>query len=175
MVAQMYIILLGVGAGFIFLSLIFGELFEIEGTTFAFLRPTLIAVVLAVMGGTGLLLTDRLGGLFVLLTSSSIGLGVGFLMHHLVLKPLHRLQNTSTHDKHDLIGTTAKVALTIPQNGYGKIKYTVNGSVVTSPAKTEDGGGIKKDTEVSILYIKDNTYFVKAVSHLDLEKVNWSN
>jgi hypothetical protein len=159
----MYMILLGVGAGFIFLSLIFGELFEIEGTTFAFLRPTLVAVVLAVTGGTGLLLTDRLGGLFVFFISTSIGLSVGFLMHRFIFAPLHELQNTSTHNKQDLIGTAAIVALTIPQNGYGKIKYTVNGSVVTSPAKTADGGGIKKDTAVTILYIEDNTYFVKAL------------
>jgi len=160
----MYIILLGVGAGFVFLSLIFGEIFEIEGTTFAFLRPTLIAVVLAVFGGTGLLLTDRLGGFLVFIISLVISLSVGFLMNRFVFTPLHNMQHTSTHNKQELIGTTAKVALTIPQNGYGKIKYTVNGSVVTSPAKTEDGSGILKDTEVSIMYITDNTYFVKAVN-----------
>ncbi|MCL2400039.1 MAG: hypothetical protein FWC91_09920 [Defluviitaleaceae bacterium] len=158
----MYLILLGVGAGFVLLSLIFGELAELEGTVFSFLRPTVIAVFLAVMGGVGLILTPRLESYFVFGISAVSGLFVGFLLNRLVIVPLHKMQNTSTHDKQDLIGTTAKVALTIPQNGYGKIKYTVSGSVVTSPAKSDDGSGINKDTDVTIMYIQDNTYFVKS-------------
>jgi len=172
----MYFILLGIGAGFILISLVIGELFEVEGVRFSFLSPTLIAAGLGVMGVTGLLLTNLIPGLFVFFFSAAAGIGVSFLMNHFILKPLHKMQNTSTHDKHDLIGTIAKVALSIPQNGYGKIRYTVNGSIVTSPAKTENGDGIKKDTEVSILYIKDNTYYVRALGDLELEeKVKWTN
>jgi len=172
----MYFIFLGIGAGFILISLIIGELFEVEGVRFSFLSPTLIASALGIMGVTGLFLTDLVPGPFVFFFSASAGIAVSFLMNHFILKPLHKIQNTSTHDKHDLIGTIAKVALSIPQNGYGKIRYTVNGSIVTSPAKTENGDGIKKDTEVSILYIKDNTYYVRALGNLESEeKAKWIN
>jgi membrane protein implicated in regulation of membrane protease activity len=127
------------------------------------------------MGGAGLILTDRFPSFFVFIYSASAGFCISYLINRFILKPLHKMQNTSTHDKYDLIGSIAKVSLSIPQNGYGKIKYTVNGSIVTSPAKTENGDGIKKDTEVSILYIKDNTYFVRAVERAESEAVNWAN
>jgi len=172
----MYIFLLVVGAGFILISVVLGELFEIEGVRFSFLSPTLIASALGVMGATGLFLTDLIPGLFVFFFSASAAIGTSFLIHYFIIKPLHKMENTSTHDKQDLIGTIAKVALSIPQNGYGKIRYTVNGSIVTSPAKTENGDGIKKDTEVSILYIKDNAYYVRAIGDLESEeKVKWTN
>lgn len=157
----MYLVLLGVGAGFVLLSLIFGELVDLEGSIFSFLRPMVIAVFLTVMGGVGLILTPRIASPFVFGISVVSGLFVGCLLHRLVIVPLHKMQNTSAYNKQDLIGTTAKVALTIPQGGYGKIKYTVSGSVVTSPAKSADGGGINKDNDVTIMYIEDNTYFVK--------------
>jgi len=157
----MYLILFGIGAGFILLTLIFGELFEFESSMFAFLSPTIMAVTLTIMGGLGMLLTDRMGSTIVALVSAGGGLVGGGLLHLLVIAPLHRMQSTSAHCKQELVGTVATVALTIPKGGYGKIKYNVSGSFVTSPAKCESGGSIRRDAEVVILYIEDNTYFVK--------------
>jgi membrane protein implicated in regulation of membrane protease activity len=79
----------------------------------------------------------------------------------LVIVPLNKAQNTSAFDKQATIGTWAKVISPIPQGGYGKIRYSVSGSVVTSPAKSEDGGEINSGENVAIVYIEGNTYFVK--------------
>ena len=167
----MYLVFLIVGAGFIVLSVIFGAVSDLEGVGFAFLRPTVIALTLTVMGGIGLILAPRIGSYAAFPISAAGGLFAGFLLHRFVIIPLHRLQHTSAHYKQSLIGTTAKVVLAIPQGGYGKIKYNVSGSVVTSPAKTEDGSEIKKDTDVVIQYIKNNAYFVRERGSTDVDLI----
>ena len=157
----MYLVMLCVGAGFIVISLVAGELFEIEGTGFFFVRPILIAAFLAIFGATGLVIGQAFGPTITFAISISVAFIIAFLINRLVIVPLYKLQNTSVHDKQSLIGIGAKVSSPIPQGGYGKIRYSVNGSIVTSPAKCEDGGEIKVDESVTIRYIEKNTYFVK--------------
>ena len=157
----MYLTIFIVGAGFILLSVIFGEVFEFGGVGFAFLQPTAIALALAVMGGVGLILSPSMGSYLALPFSAAAGIAAGFFLSRFVITPLRRTQHTSAYDKQALIGTTAKVVLTIPQGGFGKIKYNVTGSYVTGPAKSDCGNLINKDTEVVIAYFKDNTYYVK--------------
>jgi len=159
----MYTIFFGVGVGFIALSLVIGELVEIEGTAFSIFRPTLIAVFLTVMGGLGMILTPRFddGAGIVLVVSLLSGAVVASIIHFFVMIPLHMAQNTSAFDKSDTIGMAAKVISRVPQGGYGKISYSVSGSVVTSPAKSEDGGEIESGENVEIINIEGNTYFVR--------------
>ena len=166
----MYLVFLLVGAGFVVISLIFGEMFDFDGVGFIFLKPKVLALTLTVMGGVGLLLERRINNYLVFPISLASGLLAGFLLYRFIFLPLYRLQHTSTHDKQSLIGTFAKVALTIPQGGYGKIKYTVSGSIVTSPAKTEDGSGIPRDADVVIIAIKDNAYYVKERVAIEVER-----
>ena len=159
----MYVVFLGVGAGFILVSLVIGEIFD--STSFSFLRPTLIAVFLAVTGGLGLLLTPRLydtyGSGFVLTISALSGLFVAGLINHFIIRPLHRAQSTSAFYKQSAVGMTAKVISPILPGGYGKIQYSVSGSVVTGPAKSEDGGEISAGENVDIIQIEESTYFVR--------------
>lgn len=157
----MYLVLLIVGAGFILLSLIFGEVFSLEGLGAPFIQPPVIALALAVTGGVGLLLSPSMGSYLAFPFSAAAGLFTGFLLYRFVILPMRRMEHTSSHDKQSLIGSTARVVLTIPQGGYGKIKYNVTGSFVTSPAKSEDGTTINKDTDVVISYIKNNAYYVR--------------
>ena len=157
----MYWVFLIVGAGFVIISLIFGEMFDFDGAGFIFLKPKVLALTLTVMGGVGLILGGRMNSYLVFPISLAGGMFAGFLLYRFIFLPLYRLQHTSTHDKQSLIGTFAKVALAIPQGGFGKIKYTVSGSIVTSPAKTEDDSGIAKDADVVIIAIKNNAYYVK--------------
>jgi len=164
-----YLILLGVGAGFILISLLVGEFAEVEGSAFfSFLRPTLVAVFMVVTGGIGLMLSPRLvqfgGGGIVFVLSVVGGLAIAGLINRFVIIPLHRAQNTSAYNIQDTIGTAAKVISPIPQGGYGKISYSMSGSVVTSPAKSEDGNAISCGENVEIIYIEKNTYFVRKAS-----------
>ena len=157
----MYMVLLIVGVGFILMSVIFGEVFEFDGVGAPFIRPTVIALALAVTGGVGLILSPTMGTYLALPFSIAAGLVAGFMLYRFVIVPMHRMEHTSSHDKQALIGSTARVVLSIPQGGFGKIKYNVTGSVVTSPAKSEDGIEIQKDTDVVITYIKNNAYYVR--------------
>jgi len=157
---SLYLTLFLIGVGFIVISTFFGEVLDFATSGFFFLKPKVLALVLTVMGGIGMVLTPRLGSYLTFPISLAGGLFAGFLLYRLVIVPLMRLQHTSTHDKQSLIGSLANVTLAIPQGGFGKIKYTVNGSIVTSPAKTEDGSGVAKDTAVVITSIKNNAYYV---------------
>ena len=167
--SPLFLTLFLIGTGFVVISMLFGEVFDFDGVSFIFLKPKVLALTITVMGGVGLILTPRIGFHLALPVSLASGLFAGFLLYRLVILPLMRLQHTSTHDKQSLIGSMARVNLAIPQGGYGKIRYTVNGSIVTSPAKTEDGSGISKDTDVVITSIKNNAYYVKERSVQEVE------
>jgi len=161
----MYVIFFGIGVGFVVLSLLIGALVDIEGGPLAFLQPKLIAVFLTVTGGVGMILSARWDSFFsapiVLVISVSIGVVIAGLIHRFIIIPLHKAQNTSAHDKQATIGITAKVISPIPEGGYGKIRYSISGSFVTSPAKCEDGGEVKNGENVDIIYIEGGTYYVR--------------
>ena len=161
----MYVTLFVVGVGFILVSFLLDVSTESHSGPLAIFQPKLIAVFLMVTGGMGMILSARLdglfGGTFVFTISALSGLIIAGLIHRFIIIPLFKAQNTSAHDKQATIGTWAKVISPIPQGGYGKIKYNISGSVVTSPAKSEDGGEIKNGENVAIVYIEGSTYFVR--------------
>jgi len=162
----MYTIFFGVGIGFIVISFLIGAIADTEGAgPLAILQPKLIAVFLMVTGAAGMILSERyssaINAPFILTISVLSGLFIAGLLHRFVILPMHRAQNTSAHDKQATIGTWAKVISPIPDGGFGKIRYNVSGSVVTSPAKSEDGGEIKTGESVAIVYIEGNTFYVK--------------
>lgn len=159
----MYMVMFGVGLGFLILAVIVGEVAEMDGTLFGFLKPSLIAIFLVVMGGLGLILAPRMEVLPLITTfiCFTAGVFVAGAINRFVIVPLHKAQNTSAFNIQDTIGTPATVISPIPQGGYGKIRYNVSGSVITSPAKSEDGAAIKAGEPVSIVYIEKNTYFVR--------------
>jgi len=160
----MYVTLFVVGVGFILVSFLLDVSTESHSGPLAIFQPKLIAVFLMVAGGMGMILSARLdmfGGTFVFTISALSGLIIAGLIHRFIIIPLFKAQNTSAHDKQATIGTWAKVISPIPQGGYGKIRYNISGSVVTSPAKSEDGGEIKNGENVAIVYIEGSTYFVR--------------
>ena len=122
---MLYFILFGIGAGFILISLIAGELGELgsfDGSTgFAFFKPKLIAVFLVASGAIGLILTPNfyfpgVRGIILFLSITG-GLLAAGLFNRLVIIPLNRAQNTSAFNIQDTIGITAEVISPIPQGG----------------------------------------------------------
>ena len=159
----MYVVMLVVGLGFLVITIATGELFELEGTQFSFLRPSIIAAMLATAGAIGTFMADDIPSFLLLPVSIAVGFVIGLLLNKFVIDPLHRAQNTSTVDQQALIGLRAKVDSQIAQGGFGRIVYTVNGSRVTSPAKTDDGSGLSAGVSVEIMYIENQTFFVREV------------
>jgi len=161
----MYLIAFIVGLGFLILSLFIGNWTEIEGTALSLLRPTLIAVFLSVTGGLGMIFSARMDGplseIIVAGISIAAGIVVAGMINRFLIVPLYKAQSTSAFHKQDTIGVAAQVIARIPQGGYGKIKFNISGSVVTSPAKSEDSNEIRSGENVEILYIEGNTYYVR--------------
>jgi len=157
---------MGVGVGFVVLSLILGQAFAASSMSFdsggaSPFRAIFIAVFLSTFGGLGLIFYPLLGIWGGLPIGGLGGLGLTFFLLKFVLMPLMRWQNTNTHEKQAVVGKTAKVTESILEGGYGKITYSVNDKIVSGPAKSEDGMAIERNTEVDIMYIEKNTYFVK--------------
>jgi len=161
---EMYVVFFAVGVGFILISIVLDTLLNLEGIAASFLQPKLIAIFLTVTGGLGLILSPRLAGLasgIIFAISALSGLFIAGLLYRLIIVPLQKAQNTSTFDKQDTIGTKAEVISLIPQGGYGKIRYSISGSYVTGPAKSEDGDEIRNGEHVYIWHVEDGTYYVR--------------
>jgi membrane protein implicated in regulation of membrane protease activity len=90
-----------------------------------------------------------------------LGAAVSFLIYRFVVVPLSKAQNTSAVEIQSLVGHKAKVTEKIFQGGFGQITYHVNGNTYNSPARSENGGEIARGAGVEIIYIQDNTYFVR--------------
>ncbi|MCL1996748.1 MAG: hypothetical protein FWG63_11125 [Defluviitaleaceae bacterium] len=160
----LFTVAFGVGLGYTVISLVLGNLLDMgdfDNSAFSPLRPAPISAFLVVFGGVGMLFYESLGFTMVLIISAFLGVVISYLVIRFVLMPLHRAQNTSTVDRQSLVGHHAVVQVKIPQNGFGKISLNVNGSNVSSPAKSEDSNEISTGTTVEIVSIERNIYFVK--------------
>ena len=162
----MYLIFFGVGVGFVVLTLILGTVMEAEVASLSFLRPTLISVFLTVTGGLGLILTPRFYGTagagVVFAISAISGFLIATAINNFVVKPLHRMEGTNTFNRQELVGQLVEVVAKIPQGGgYGKIKYSVEGSIVTGPAKSEDEDELNVGESAEVTRVEGKTYFVR--------------
>ena len=158
----------GVGVGYTVISFALGEVFstfdlnaDVDSGALSFLKPAVIAAFATVFGGAGLLLMRFFAILWVLPLAATIAALVAYILYRFVIMPLSKAQNTSTIEIQSLIGHSATVTGKILQGSYGQITYTMKGNTFNSPAKAEDGGEIAANTPVEIIYIQDNTYYVR--------------
>jgi membrane protein implicated in regulation of membrane protease activity len=164
--ATVFFVALCVGAGFVVLSFIFGQVFgaiDIDFDTAAAspFKPVFIALFLTAFGGLGLIFVPVLGDWAAATIGALGGLALAYLVFRFILLPLKRWQNTTVHDRQHIIGHQAKVTESIAQGGFGKITYIINEKIVSGPAKSESGALIPKNTQVEIVYIEKNIYFVR--------------
>lgn len=162
--STLFFISFGVGVGFVLLIVVLGEMigtFNVDSVAGSPANPIVFAIFLTVFGGLGLIIYPYLYWWIDLALAAAGGLFISFLLFRYVWIPIHKWQNTNTHDKQNLIGHSAKVAEYIPQGGYGKITYIINEKIVSGPAKSETGQEIKRGVNVEIVYIEKNTYFVR--------------
>ncbi len=169
-----------VGIALIILSLLLGSVFDIAGVDglnldFAGsplalpISPVVAVLFSTIFGGIGWLLTEYVPGLMWiidLLIAVVAGVIICYLMQHFIVTPLKKAQNTSTPEAHDLIGLPAAVSETIPANGFGEIRYTINGNSYTSPAKSIDGGELKAGANVAICWIEGYVYYVTSTENI---------
>lgn len=165
-----------VGVVLIVLSLFFStflDAFGMEGldldidflgnSIFIPISPTLFILFLTVFGGIGWILTGYIVffPVFIeILIAVLSGLFVSIVIHLLVLRPLKKAQNTSTPDAKELVGLNAIVSETIFKDGFGEIRYVINGNSYVSPAKSTTGGEITVGKDVAICWIEDYVFYV---------------
>jgi membrane protein implicated in regulation of membrane protease activity len=177
LVQTAFTICFGVGVGYAVISFVLGLFsfididmdFDIGDNDFdisiggyvSFLKPSVICAFITVFGGVGLILLKPLGWFFAAMSGAGLGVVVAFIMWKYVFVWLKKMQNTSVSEQQSFIGLAAKVTEYIPQGKYGKITYYSNGNTYSAPAKSESGEGILRNTSVTIVYIKKNTYYVR--------------
>ncbi|WP_341877535.1 NfeD family protein [Defluviitalea saccharophila] len=156
-------------------SFILGQIFDflgldgdvdMDGDLFGFgispLKPIIIAAFVTVFGGVGIIAEkNNLGDFISLLIALISALAVSFLIFRFILVPLYRLQSKGAVEQKALIGHIAKVTLTIKDGQFGKIIYVVDGYTYSAPAKAENNETIEKGSEVVIVEIKNNAFYVK--------------
>ncbi len=171
-----------VGIGLTVVSFILGNLFEAVGidgldldvdifgnSVFLPVSPVLFVLFFTVFGGMGWIMVDiwpSLAMFIIVLISISAGLFVSGLVHHFVIKPLKKAQNTSAPNAEELVGIRATVTESICLGGFGEIRYVVNGNSFASPAKATNGGGIKAGKEVAICWIEEHVFYVASLDDI---------
>ncbi|HEX8681471.1 MAG TPA: NfeD family protein [Ardenticatenaceae bacterium] len=129
----------------------------------AFLTPTVIASMLAGVGGLGLFATLTLG-LPWLLHLPAAALGgwfVGYLAYLLYAKIIVPSQGSSEVHVADLWGTVGEVTTPIPANRLGEIRFVASGSYVSTAARSATGEGIPRGALVIIEKVENSVAVVR--------------
>ena len=161
-----FFITFGVGAGFVVLTFIFGEILGMvdsgAGTPAPF-QPIILALFATTFGGIGLILYPIMLFWVAIIFAGLAGIFVSFIIWRLLLVPLRKFQSTTVHDRSKLVGHKALVSESILEGAYGKITYTINDKIVSGPAKAKGGSIIKKGSTVEIIAIEKASYVVEQI------------
>lgn len=166
-----------VGIGLTLISVVLGHIFDVIGMdgldigAFSIdvglpTSPMVYVLWTTVFGGMGMILqkvVPFLSGILICVIAVVVALIIAIGFYRGILIPLRNAQNTSAPEQGELVGVIAKVQESITENGYGEITYVVNGNSYTAPAKTTDGHGIAKGTEVSICWVEQYVFYVVEV------------
>lgn len=164
------------GFGLILISFIFGGIFDTLGfdgldldldllgiNIFLPINLTLCTLFITVYGGIGWILMGSFPSLFmvfVVIISILSGIAISGCVHFFIMKPLKKAENTSSPKLEELVGIIGTVSERIRVDGFGEIRYVVNGNSFTAPAKSTDGTELKVGTEIIIGWIEDHVFYV---------------
>ena len=132
-----------------------------------------IAAFLAWFGGTGYLL-ERFSTIWVFLglfISAMSGLGGAAIIFWILAKMMATEAPLDPAD-YDMIGVLGQVASPIRKGGTGELIYTRAGSRRASPARSEDGKDISRDTEVVVTRFEKGIAYVRRWDELNGEQGN---
>lgn len=167
---QMFEICFWTGVIFTTVSFVLGQFFDCIDfdTEFDFLglpvsplKPVLMAAFVTVFGGVGMISMERgVEGVVSIGIALFFAFLAGALFYRYIIVPLYKAENTGAISQEELIGHLAKISIGIKGKGFGKISYTVNGNIYTAPAKSIEEIDIAVGTEVVIIEIKNNIFYV---------------
>lgn len=153
--------------GHLFDSLDFDGDVDFSILSFIPIKPVTIVTFITVFGGVGIMTTlNGFSTIAALIISLAIAYTTTFLIYKLIVLPLFKAQNTSAASQKDLIGMTAKVSSKILENAFGQITYSNKGNTYSSPAKSIENKAIEAGTEVVIISIENNVFYVATSEEL---------
>lgn len=134
---------------------------DLTDVTYFPLRPIILAAFSVVFGGIGIMMLNAgNSNLLSFIVSFASGILISHSINRFILIPLYKAQNTSSKSQKEIIGTKARVLLGMNGDKFGEIQYVVCGNTYSAPAKSIDGSERNKDTEVIILKIIDDVFYV---------------
>lgn len=131
-----------------------------------------IAAFLCWFGGAGYLL-EKYSNIWIYLAlgiSAMCGLG-GAAIIFWVLWKLNAQEKPLDPADYDMIGVLGKVASPIRSGGTGEMIYSLAGSRRAAPARSEDGAGIPRDTEVVVTRYEKGVAYVRRWDELNGERI----
>jgi membrane protein implicated in regulation of membrane protease activity len=114
-------------------------------------------------GGAGYLL-ERYGGFVtpaILLLATLSGLAGGMLIFWFLAKVLAPHDKALTAEETEMTGVIGRVSGTIRGDGTGEILYSQNGARRSSPARSDNGQPIARDTEVVVMRYERGVVYVR--------------
>lgn len=134
------------------------------------IKPFQVVIFLTALGGSGLIM---LALNVIWWVSIILSVGIAFLLvttiDKYIYKPLIKSQTTVKKQAY-AIGLTATVLEKIPENGFGRISYTVSGNILSAVAKSkQDGIVIPKGAKVVIKNIHKNIFYVTEIRELEIK------
>jgi membrane protein implicated in regulation of membrane protease activity len=114
-------------------------------------------------GGAGYLL-ERYGGFVtpaILALATLTGLAGGSLIFWFLTKVLAPHDKALTAEETEMTGVIGRVSGTIRGDGTGEILYSQNGARRSSPARSDNGQPIARDTEVVVMRYERGVVYVR--------------
>ncbi len=173
---SVFLIIAAVGFGFLVVSLVFGEIFELLGFELhtgdfgaadaghGFIDSRVVSVFMTAFGGFGAI--GVWSGMNTLVSSmlGVAGGGVLALVVSLFGKFLLSQQASSSVSSKQLVGRTAQVVVTIPAGGVGQISCRIGEERLEKLARTADGIELKHGALVRIDDIAGDSIIVSSYS-----------
>jgi membrane protein implicated in regulation of membrane protease activity len=132
----------------------------------SFFSPLVMASFVSAFGGLGILFSDIKATSSVWL-SAPLAVAGAFCISMFVLwlfnMVFSRAQSSSESHVASLVGQTATLISSIPENGVGEIAYVQGGSRYSAPARSEKGVAIAVGQTVKITRVVGTQYFVESV------------
>ncbi|CAM3326031.1 MULTISPECIES: NfeD family protein [Saccharibacillus] len=154
------------GVMFALISVVFGDWIGdalggiFDAVSFEFLQPIVLAGMVTVFGGAGILI-ERYAGLTPVLSVSAAvlcALASGLLLYLGYVKPMRGSENSVGYSMKDLTGRIGEVTVPVPEKGYGEVLVGMGGSGNTlHTAFSFDGAWIPAGVRVVVIDIEDGT------------------
>lgn len=160
------------GALFAVIGVLFGDLLDglLEGVAelpgFDFLNTTIIASVITVFGGAGIMLS-RYTGLDTaahLLLSMLIGVLGGVLVFFAYIRPARNSEVSTGFSITELAGKTGEITIPVPEKGYGEVMIKLVSGNTVHTATSFEAKPILAGAQVVVVEVADG---VLQVAELD--------